>query len=287
MRIERTSRAVGAEVGGVDLRDVTSGELDAIHEAFRDHGALFFRDQKLTPDDHIAFAERFGAINVNRFFKPVDGHPRVAEVLKEPDQRDNIGGGWHTDHSYDLEPARCSLLYAHEIPPVGGDTLFAGMAAAYEALSDGFKEMLRGLRAVHSSRHVFGQRVPRGDIGEDRIGNSEAAVQDAVHPVVIAHPDSGRPTLYVNPGFTVRIEGWSRAESRALLDFLYAHGARPEFQTRFKWTPGSLAMWDNRATWHFALNDYHGHRRYLHRVTVDGGPRQPAARPAPDPNRST
>ena len=281
LEIVPTSTAVGAEIRGVDLCKLSDSEFERIDQAFGEHGVLFFRDQQLAPEDHIAFASRFGSINVNRFFRAVDGHPQIAEVLKEPDQRENIGGGWHTDHSYDIEPAKCSVLYAHEIPATGGDTLFAGMGAAYDALSDGFKEMLGGLRAVHSSRHVFGADAKRGYAAaggiKGRIGNPEAATQDAIHPVVIAHPATGRPTLYVNPGFTIGIDGWRGSESRALLDFLYAHATRPEFQVRWRWSPGTVAMWDNRATWHLALNDYHGHRRYLHRITVDGGALHAAA----------
>ena len=277
MQITKTSAAVGAEIEGVDLRKLSDGELGSVRAALAEHGVVFFRDQALSPEDHIGFAEQIGPINVNRFFKAVEGHPQIAEVLKEPDQKVNIGGGWHTDHSYDVEPAMGSILYAHEIPPTGGDTLFASMGAAYDALSDGFKEMLAGLSAVHSSRHVFGEQGDYDRGVEGRIGNPEAATQDAVHPVVIAHPVTGRPLLYVNPGFTIRIDGWSRSESKALLDFLYEHASRPEFQTRFRWEPGSLAMWDNRSTWHFALNDYHGQRRYLHRITIEGGPLVAAA----------
>ncbi len=272
MKIVPVSPAVGAEVYDVDLRGLDDRSFAALRAAFAEHGALFFRDQKLEPEQHLAFAERFGPINVNRFFRPVDGHPQIAEVLKEPEQKHNIGGGWHTDHSYDDEPAMCSILYAREVPESGGDTLFAGMGAAYDALSDGFKAMLAPLRAVHSSRHVFGAQGGAARMAEGRIGNPEAATQDAVHPVVIAHPETGRKLLYVNPGFTIRIEGWSDEESRALLQFLYRHVMKPEFQIRFRWQPRSLAMWDNRATWHFALNDYHGKRRYLHRITVEGGP---------------
>lgn len=270
MQITPTSNSVGAEVGGVDLREITDADFDQIVDAWAEHGVLFFRDQELTPEDHIGFAERFGSINVNRFFRPVDGHPEIAEVLKEPDQLRNIGGGWHTDHSYDTEPAKGSILYARELPPVGGDTLFAGMGAAFDALSDDFKSMLRNLRAVHSSRHVFGAATKGTEGVEGRIGNPDQATQDAVHPVIIAHPVTGRPLLYVNPGFTVEIEGWHPAESKALLNFLFEHTSRPEFHTRFKWTPGAVAMWDNRSTWHFALNDYPGHRRYLHRITIEG-----------------
>ncbi|NJN51939.1 MAG: TauD/TfdA family dioxygenase, partial [Gammaproteobacteria bacterium] len=184
----------------------------------------------------------------------------------------NIGGGWHTDHSYDVVPAMCSILHALEVPDYGGDTLFAGMGAAYDALSDGFKEMLASLKAVHSSRHVFGAAGLAKRGSGDRIGNPEAATQDAVHPVVIRHPETGRRLLYVNPGFTRSIEGWNQKESDQLLEFLYRHAMSPEFQTRWHWQKGSLAMWDNRATWHYALNDYQGERRHMHRITVEGVP---------------
>lgn len=277
MKIRPTSNAVGAEISQIDLRKLAPVELDDVRAAFAEHGVLFFRDQSLSPEEHIGFAEQIGAINVNRFFRAVDGHPKIAEVLKEPDQTVNIGGGWHTDHSYDENPAMCSILYAREVPETGGDTLFAGMGAAYDALSDGFKQMIGRLSAVHSSRHVFGRRAGNEQASGGRIGNPEAALQDAVHPVVIAHPVTGRPLLYVNPGFTIGIHGFRQRESSALLDFLYQHAARPEFQTRFRWEPGSLAMWDNRATWHLALNDYHGQRRYLHRITIEGGALSAAA----------
>lgn len=265
--------AVGARVDGVDLgRPLDEATLGALRAALAEHGVLFFRDQDLSPARHEAFAESFGPINVNRFFRAVPDHPRIAEVRKEPDQRVNIGGGWHTDHSYDQVPALGSVLLARIVPPVGGDTLFASMSAAFEALSPGLRATLRGLRAVHSSRHVFGaQSAYQAETG-DRLGNAEAAQQDAVHPVVIAHPETGREILYVNPAFTTHIEGWTPAESDPLLRFLYAHAARPEFQTRFTWAEGSVAFWDNRATWHYALNDYHGERRLMHRITIEGEP---------------
>ncbi len=271
LNVTPASTAIGAFVEGLDLKDDLSGDVLAeIRQAHAEYGVLFFRDQQLTPTDHIAFAERVGKININRFFTAVDGYPNVAEVRKEPDQSTNIGGGWHTDHSYDQIPALGSLLYALEIPEVGGDTLFASMYAAYDALSDGMKKMLRELNAVHSSRHVFGARAERPSDLSERLGNPELATQDAIHPVVIRHPRSGRPALYVNPGFTVSFEGWTALESDPLLQFLYQHAARPEFTYRFHWQPGSLAFWDNRCTWHNAINDYHGERRLLHRITLDG-----------------
>ena len=274
IEVKPLSKVVGAEIFGVDLAtDIGDEQFCEIRTAFRAYGVIFFRDQELTPEQHIGFARRWGEINVNRFFRPVDGYPLIAEVLKEPHQQENIGGGWHTDHSYDLEPALGSVLYAREVPEIGGDTLFASMSAAFDALSDGLKDLLRGLNAEHSSRRVFG---PQRDVGtgefRERLGNPDKATQDAVHPVVIRHPETQRESLYVNADFTVRFEGWTDAESRPLLQYLYQHGARAEFTCRFRWRRGSLAFWDNRATWHHALNDYPGERRYMHRITIEGTP---------------
>lgn len=274
MEIQAFASALGALIHSVDLaRPLPAAGVDAIRKAVADYGVVFFRDQRLTPEQHLGFARCFGAINVNRFFKTVDGYPEIAEVRKEPDQQRNIGGNWHTDHSYDLAPAMGSILYAREVPGSGGDTLFASMYRAYDALSDGLKRTLEGLRALHSSRHVFGTSTYglRGDL-QGRVLNPEMAVQDAVHPVVVRHPGSGRKALYVNPGFTVRIDGWTDEESRPLLQYLYEHAARPEFSCRFQWGPGSIAFWDNRCTWHYALNDYPEQRRLMHRITIEGVP---------------
>jgi taurine dioxygenase len=271
--IRPSSPVVGAEILGVDLsRPLTPEETGELREALNEHGVIFFRDQELTPEQHIAFAERFAPINVNRFFRSAPGHPQIAEVRKEPDQTTNIGGGWHTDHSYDEAPALGSILLAREVPDHGGDTMFASMHHAYEALSDGLKRTLEGLRAVHSSRHVFGAAARYAKETAGRIGNSEHANQDAVHPVVVRHPETGRKTLYVNAAFTTHFEGWTEKESRPLLDYLYAHAAQPQFHMRFQWRKGSIAFWDNRATWHFAINDYHGERRLMHRITLEGVP---------------
>ncbi|MEM9622684.1 MAG: TauD/TfdA family dioxygenase, partial [Pseudomonadota bacterium] len=248
---------VGAAVSGVDLSNFSDAALAELRTAFAEHSVLFFADQQLSPEQHIALAQRWGDININRFFTPVAGFPEIAEVRKEAEQQFNIGGGWHTDHSYDQIPALGSMLYALELPPTGGDTLFASTCAAYDSLSPGLKKTLQTLRAVHSSRLAFGASAKRPKELSDRLGNTEQATQDAVHPVVITHPLSGRKSLYVNPGFTLYFEGWTEPESAALLNHLYAHIARPEHTYRFRWQPGSLAFWDNRATWHFAVNDYH------------------------------
>jgi alpha-ketoglutarate-dependent taurine dioxygenase len=268
---------VGAEVHGVNLaRPIADADFATIRKAYADHGVIFFRDQDITEDQHIAFARRWAPININRFFAAHPQHPEIALVSKERDQRDNIGGGWHTDHSYDHVPAMGSILVARELPPEGGNTLFASMYAAYDALSPAFQRMLATLNAVHSARHIFGEGAlyKQTDTSEGRVGNADAAekLADAVHAVVITHPLSGKKALYVNPAFTVRFEGWTVEESRPLLMQLYAHCMRPEFIHEFVWRPGSIAFWDNRSTWHFARNDYHGHRREMHRITVEGEP---------------
>ena len=276
--VRPTSGALGAELLGIDLSESLDAEGAAeIRQALNEHGVVAFRDQNLSPEQHVAFAQRMGTININRFFKTVPGYPQIAEVRKEPAQTINIGGGWHTDHSYDQIPALGSILLAREVPARGGDTMFACMGLAYDALSDGLKRTLKGLRAIHTSRDVFGVNAHQANPErQDRFVNPELATQDAVHPVVIRHPESGRACLYVNANFTTRFESWTEKESKPLLDFLYAHAARPEFQTRFKWEEGSIAFWDNRATWHYALNDYQGERRLMHRITIEGVPLEPA-----------
>ena len=264
----------GAEVTGVDLSRLNTGDEQQLRQAFADTGLLLIRDQHINEAQHRAFAKRWGSININRFFEAHPEHPDIAMVRKEPDQEINIGEIWHTDHSYDQVPALGSVLVARELPQSGGDTCFASMYRACEGLSEGLRSTLLGLRAVHSARHVFGSSRDYDREAETggRLGNASAAdaLEDAVHPVIIEHPLSGKPALYVNPQFTVRFEGWTREESLPLLEYLYEHATRDEYVTRFHWEPGSIAFWDNRATWHRALNDYHGQRRVMHRITLDG-----------------
>jgi taurine dioxygenase len=273
LRVTPYSPSVGALIEGINLAEPISDEaMLVMRAALRDYGVIFIRNQTITPEQHLAFARRWAPIDINRFFKPVANYPEIAQVLKEPEQKTNIGGDWHTDHSYDLVPAMGSILLARETPPSGGDTLFASMSAAFDALSPGLKRTLRTMRAVHSSKHVFGAAAGYAKLADlqGRIGNSAQVTEDVVHPVVIKHPDSGREVLFVNSAFTVRFEDWTAKESEALLHMLYQHASRPEFSCRFQWQEGTLAFWDNRATWHYALNDYQGSRRLMHRITVQG-----------------
>ncbi len=269
MEIKPLTGGLGAEIFGADVADPT--QFDRLHQAFTDNAVIVVRDQKISPDDQIAFAERFGKININRFFTKVEGYEKVALVLKEPDARQAIGERWHTDHSYDTAPAMCSILHAIETPEVGGDTCFASMYTSFENLSDGLKNTLRGMKAWHSSRHIFGAARDASESRKDgRIGNAVAATQDSIHPCVIKHPLSGREALYVNPEFTTHFDGWSPEESAALIAYLEQHCTKPEYTCRIRWRPGDITIWDNRATWHKAVNDYHGHRRLMHRITVEG-----------------
>lgn len=271
INVKPLSGNIGAEIDGINLKKISKEQFKEIKIVFGKYGVIFFRNQNLSPEEEIIFAELWGEININRFFTNLEGYPKIALVSKEPDQKKNIGGAWHTDHTYDLEPAMGSILFAHQVPKKGGDTLFSSMYAAYETLSDGLKDTLKYMHGRHSSRHVFGtSRAERNDDTVGRIINSDKAKQDAIHPVVITHPETGRKALFVNPTFTLGFDGWSDEESKPLLNYLYSHATKPEFTCRFKWEEGSIAFWDNRSTWHLAVNDYHGERRLMHRITING-----------------
>jgi len=277
LKLAPLSDHVGVEALDVDLNTLDEEGFTALRAALADHGVVFAKAQDMTPEQHISFARRWGDIDVNNYFPANGGYPEIAEVRKSETQTVNIGGGWHTDHSYDQAPAMGSILLARETPPTGGDTLFAGLSAAFDSLSEGLKATLRGLKAVHSADHIYGHDgvYSKTDQADDLKGHDIKT--RAVHPVVIRHPRTGREILYVNPAFTLHFEGWTREESLPLLQQLYAVAMKPEFHCRLQWAPGSIAIWDNRSTWHFAMNDYHGHRRLMHRITLSGEPLSGAA----------
>lgn len=278
LKIRKIAGALGAEISGVDLsQDLSDATIAEIRQAFVTHQVIFFRDQALTPERQLAFGRRFGPLNIHPYVAGMDAHPEVMEIVKEPEDRVNFGGGWHSDMSFLEHPSIGSILYAVELPSFGGDTLFASQAAAYDALSPGLKKTLETLNAVHSAGREYSAQ---GHSAQSRktmkVVEAEGAVGEFVHPVVKVHPETGRKALYVNPAFTMRIEGWSRRESKALLDFLFEHSRYEAFTCRFAWAPGSVAFWDNRSVWHFALNDYPGERRHMRRVTVDAWPSEVA-----------
>ena len=268
--VEPIAGALGAEISGVDLtEDLAPETVAAIRRAWLEHLVIFFRDQHLPPPRFLAFARCFGEPIEYPFVKGLDEFPEIIPVLKLENERVNFGGIWHSDTAYLDVPPMASMLLAREVPPAGGDTLFANMYAAYEALSSGMQRLLGDLTAVNSSANADVSRT-REDRMKDNARAGAKAEYAAAHPVVRVHPETGRKALYVNVAHTVRFEGMTEEESAPILDFLYRHQVRPEFTCRFRWRPGSLAFWDNRCAQHNAINDYHGQRRLLHRITLAG-----------------
>ena len=273
--VKPVTAAVGAEIHGIDLRQAMSEQTyREVRAALNEHGVIFFRDQDITPAQQIAFASRFGAPHIDDLSVSarLKEHPEIVLIAKEPEQVRNIGGNWHTDHSFDKIPPLGAVLMARELPDVGGDTMFASMYNAYDTLSDGLKKTLNGLRAIHRKTRAFDSRPLDREIDpaeraklRERFGGVEMS-----QPVTPYHPESGRRVLYVNPTYTVRFEGWTEQESEPLLQYLYKHAIRPENFCRFQWRQNSIAFWDNRSVWHYALNDYQGEKRLMHRVAVHG-----------------
>lgn len=262
----------GSLVEGLQLAEVSENEIAELRALLAHRGVLFFRDQQFSPEQHLSFARRFGDIVLNKFFMPVPSFPDIAEVRKEADQTTNIGGGWHTDHSYDEVPALGSILVARELPESGGDTLFANLHSAWLTLPEDLKRQVAGLKAVHSNVHIYGREgyYAGTDLGQSLKGADD--VGTAVHPILVRHPATDAEILYVNPAHTIAVEGLNEVEGKALLEELFTHAQQPQFQCRFDWEPGSVAIWDNRLTWHFAENDYDGQRRLMHRITLAGEP---------------
>ena len=268
---------IGAVVHGVDLaQPLSDAAFEEIHAAWMAHLVLFMRDQRITPAQHLAFGKRFGELHVHPAAPYAHGNPALMVIRTDADSKRNNGSGWHSDVSADEEPPLGSILHLHEVPEHGGDTVFANMYAAYDALSTPMRELLDGLRARHEADYTgyYGDHQPQREFPR------------ASHPVVRTHPVTGRKALFVNAGFTRHIEGVSRRESRALLGMLFEHVKNPTFACRFEWRPHSLAMWDNRCVQHMAIWDYHPQTRGGLRVTIKGdrpaGPVSPACAGRPE-----
>ena len=273
VEVEPVAGALGAEIGGVDLAEPLDDEtFDEILAAFHEHLVIFFRDQDLTQQQHYDFAKRFGGVMEHPYVKGMAGFPEMIEIIKVPQETYNWGGDWHADLTFMAEPPRGAVVYGRELPPVGGDTMFANLALAYETLSEGMREMLDPLGAVHESGEPHRYASTFQEMHEKK-GNDE---ENSVHPVVRTHPVTGRKSLFVNRGFTRRFDEMTAEESRPVLQYLYQHCARPELTCRFRWEQGSMAIWDNRIVLHNALSDDfgskngQGFRRVLHRVTMGG-----------------
>jgi taurine dioxygenase len=269
--IQPIAGALGAEIRGVDLRN--GAPWKAIHEAFLKYAVLVIRDQQLEAADLMQVGARFGAPCYYPFVTGIDGYPFIFEVVKEESETVNFGGNWHSDTTYLSQPPLATLLYALETPSHGGDTLFANTQKAYEALSEGMRALVDQLVGVNSaSLKVTGGRrklhAP-SNVSAMKIHDTENADQyEAEHPVVRTHPETGQRALYLSRSHTIRFRDMSEEESRPLIDFLQAHQTRPEFTCRVRWSPGTLTVWDNRCTQHNAVNDYHGQRRRMRRLTV-------------------
>ena len=266
--------SIGAEIHNVDVgQELDDRTIGDIRKALLDHCVIFFRDQKLDAERHKAFTRRFGKIFIHPNYKGMQADPEIIQITREPGDKKIVGEEWHADTTMMPEPPMGAILYAIEVPPYGGDTLFANQYQAYEALSDGMKKMLSGLRAVHSDRKVAGPAANKNAFRATKV-REDAEWRETVstHPVVVTHPETGRKLLYVNASYTVGFEGMTDEESQPLLDYLLGHGHRPEFTCRFRWATGSIAFWDNRVCKHLAIHDAGPFRRVMRRTQVAGGP---------------
>ena len=271
MQISPLAGALGAEVSGIDLRTLDEKGWKDLHRAFLQYAVLAIRGQKLEPADIMAVSGKFGEPCHYPFVTGMEGFPFIFEVVKEPQETKNFGGAWHSDTSYLKQPPLATLLYAVETPSHGGDTLFANTAAAYDALSDGMRKVLDTLVGVNSAELKYGggRTAMHKKIGGMKVHDTDDAAQYvSEHPVVRTHPDTGRKALYASRSHTTHFKGMTEEESAPLLKFLCEFQIKPEFTCRVRWAPGTLTVWDNRCTQHNAVNDYHGQRRRMRRITV-------------------
>ncbi|HEY7521231.1 MAG TPA: TauD/TfdA family dioxygenase [Methylomirabilota bacterium] len=271
LEIRPIAGALGAELHDVDLgSDLDDATIADIRQALLDHCVIFFRDQEFDAAQHKALARRFGQIFIHPNYYGLQVDPEILEIRREPGDTKVVGEDWHTDTTMMAEPPMGAILYALEVPPYGGDTLFANQYLAYETLSDGMKRMIGGLRAVHSDRMVAGPNVNHAGRTTKARADGDWRETINVHPVVRTHPETKRKLLYVNYSYTVGFEGMTEEESRPLLGYLMEHGNRPEFTCRFRWTKGAVAFWDNRCVKHLAVNDAQPFRRLMRRVQIAG-----------------
>jgi taurine dioxygenase len=269
MNVQRIAGALGAEITGVDLRRLGETDVAEIRRVWLEQLVIFFREQELSPEEFMAFARRIGRPIEYPFVRGIAGFPEIIEVKKLEHEKMNFGGIWHSDTAYLEEPPMASMLLAREVPPRGGDTLFANMYLAYDSLSAGMKRLIASLVAVNASAKADVTRTREDRVKTDGQG-AESKNFVAEHPVVRTHPETGRKVLYVNVAHTVRFKGMTEEESAPLLNYLFQHQVRPEFTCRFAWRVGSIALWDNRCAQHNPVNDYHGYRRVMHRITLAG-----------------
>ena len=270
MSIQPLSPSIGSVIEGLDLSQPLSADVVAdVRQVWLDRQVIIIRGQNLSSEQYRHFAVQLGTPDIYPFLKGLDDFPEITPVLKRESETVNFGGIWHSDTTYQACPPMATMLYALELPPVGGDTLFADQYLAYETLSDGMKQTLAGLRIVCRSDKAA-VTATRADRIAESGRNADKDQLVGIHPVVRTHPETGKKALFVNAAHACHFEGWSVAESEGLLNYLFTHQIKEEFQCRHAWQPGDLAIWDNRCTLHYPVNDYHGHRRLLHRITLKG-----------------
>ena len=270
MHIHPISPKLGAIIHGIDIRQgISSSDLRKIRALWLDKLVIIIRGQNLTPSEFHAFAKKIGTPVAYPFLKGLEGYPEITPILKKETETVNFGGVWHSDTSYQPCPPMATILYAVELPPVGGDTLFANQIEAYESLSKGLQETLATLKIVCRPDKAKTAATRADRIAEQGRDTSHTNLI-GIHPVIRTHPETGKKALYINQAHSCNFEGWSVAESEGLLHFLFKHQIKEEFQCRHIWQQGDIAMWDNRSTLHYPVNDYHGHRRLLHRITLKG-----------------
>ena len=270
MKVQKIAGSLGAEITGVDLsQGVSTALAQEIRAVFLEHLVIFFRDQHLSTSQFMALAQSMGEPVEYPFVKGLEGYPKVIEVKKLEHERHNFGGIWHSDTTYLPQPPMGSMLYAQVLPPHGGDTIFANQYQAYDELSEEIKQMLEGLKGISSSAKADVSKTREDRLKTDAKEAKPSSIESH-HPVVRTHPETGRKALYVNVAHTAGIVGMPPEQSEPLLQHLFQHQVKPEYTCRFQWRAGSLAFWDNRCTQHYPVNDYHGYRRILHRITLAG-----------------
>jgi taurine dioxygenase len=261
--------SVGAEIKGVDVSTINDQQFKHINKALLNYGVIYFREQDLTPGQQLDFARRWNEPHLHPYLSGLPEHPEIIEIIKEPNDPNNFGDHWHTDQIFTPAPAMATMLYAKEVPEIGGDTLFACMAHAYDALSDGMKKMVGQL----STFNQYNKGASRSGKMQRKIPDPDKPTTPAVHPLVRKHPETGYPALYLTDiQTTLHFENMTPEESRPIIMYLLRHATRPEFTCRVDWQIGTLGIWDNRRLMHMALNDYPGKRRVMHRITIKGTP---------------
>ena len=271
MEIKLLSGALGAEISDINLKDTSDENFKKINDLLLEHKVIFFRDQKITTEEHMALAEKFGPVETHAYVKGLDKHPEIVRIIKGEDEKNQWGENWHSDVSYNVKPTKAVILKSIKIPPVGGDTVFSNMELAWETLDENIKEKIKDKKAIHSSLgaafFVKDYKAMEGNGNIDEYSN--------IHPIVRTHPETGKKILYVNWTYTKQIIGLNRTESDEILKKIFEHQSRLDLTCRFQWTKNAVAIWDNRSVLHYAIADFFpgrglGYERVMDRIAIEG-----------------